>query len=197
MSSPFTGALPALLYLRPGCAPDQKTEPHTGVRQPVLRRGRSPHAQKATSERWFEKKRGRGKKTTTTMQGKDSANLLSERGSRLCSWSLCHHFVDFQHSSAPTVLFVCWFYFHSQKKKRKKKKPSSDSKSIAWQMTNHTLNGLYIFIFLYQPIYFPFFFFLILVGTWDPNILKPVNASKQEQPPRWRTGGLGSQKCHK
>lgn len=56
MAPPLMRVRHALLHLRPGRTPDTKTETRAAVRGPGLPRGRSPRAQKATSERWFQEK---------------------------------------------------------------------------------------------------------------------------------------------
>lgn len=184
------GALLAFLSLRPGCTPDEKAEPQTGVRQPVLRRESSPHAQKATSECRFEKKYEE-KKNNDNNAGEGTLQVRSLR-ERLCyqtphSWSDCHHFVDFPAliSSPLSFLFV-GFYFHSQKKKRKIRKKR---KKNLFRLQKHFLAddkphfqwAVYFHISLAADILPSFFFFF--GGDMGPKYFEASKCLKQQQPP--------------
>lgn len=70
-------------------------------------------------------------------------------------------------------LSVGFLFISRQGKKKGKKKASSDSKIIAWQISNCTFHGSVAVRALRFAIYV-----IILEGAQDLNILKPINASR-------------------
>lgn len=153
----------AFFHLSPGQAPNWKTE--TQKPRQALESQSCPEKEAAAF-------RGKSQIPECERECKLTGSRLPHT---LGSCSDLHTLKNSQGSSAHTVLSYrsVFFSFQDREKRRKKKKASSDSKIIAWQISNCTFHGSVAVRALRFAIYV-----IILEGAQDLNILKPINASR-------------------